>query len=321
MVQIPTRARTLSFSVREAGHAQPYGRPRPLDPLARGEEPADWLPDAKRARQSYAPIRVPRTATPLAPKSVNLTVTAVPFPTDDAATEDAEHEDPTWGTSKMPIPVSSAPRQKRLVARTSAPTPPPASVRVAPPPPAPVTPSLPEASSLSRTPSTPHLATRARRPSPLAPYWKPPTLENMMSSIVRTRRGRVPPEPLARRALKTHFSRTAHGAAVVKMGARRAIAQAECIAAVERVKQTIGGSEIVNARRGAVGSIAVTRAVLAPPMVMVSPPSPTKGSAVALPLSRRISEEAWVPLSVQPMEVEPDECDIAEMETDEWCRL
>lgn len=104
------------------------------------------------------------------------------------------------------------------------------------------------------------------------------------------------------------------------MGARRAIAQAECIAAVERVKQACGviGSEIVNARRGAVGSIGVTRAQLAPPMVMVSPPSPTKVSSVVLPVSR---SEDWVPLSVQPMEVEPTECDIVEMETDEWSRL
>jgi len=106
------------------------------------------------------------------------------------------------------------------------------------------------------------------------------------------------------------------------MGARRAIAQAECIAAVERVKQAGagGGSEIVNARRGAVGSIAVTRAQLAPPMVMVSPPSPTLPGSVGLP-SSGTSEEEWVPLSVQPMEVEPDECDIVEMETDGWCRL
>lgn len=104
------------------------------------------------------------------------------------------------------------------------------------------------------------------------------------------------------------------------MGARRAIAQAECIAAVERVKQAVGGgsgSDIVNARRGAVGSIAVTRAQLAPPMVMVSPPSPTRTSSAG----SGMSEGEWVPLSVQPMEVEPAECDIVEMETDGWCRL
>ncbi|QRW04580.1 hypothetical protein RhiLY_03579 [Ceratobasidium sp. AG-Ba] len=139
MVQIPTRARTLSFSVREAGHCSPYGRTRPLDPLARGEEP-----DAKRARQSYAPIpmRVARSSVPLAPQSVNVTVTAVPFPTNDdpAATEDAE-PDSTWASS-IPTVSSGSPRQKRLIARaSSAPTPPPVSVRPAPPPPPPPAPT------------------------------------------------------------------------------------------------------------------------------------------------------------------------------------
>lgn len=243
---------------------------------------------------------------------------------DDDATEDAEQEDPAWGTSTMPKSKPAGVRQKRLVARTSTPTPPPASVRVVPKPSLTLTPlSIPEASVPSDT-TTSYMATRARRPSPLAPYWKPSHENGVCLSPARPRRGRVPPEPLARRALKTHFARTAHGAAVVKMGARRAIAQAECIAAVERVRQGgggNGGSEIVNARRGAVGSIAVTRAVLAPPMVMVSPSSPTGTGAVSVPLSAGISEEEWVPLSVQPMEVEPDECDIAEMQTDEWCRL
>jgi hypothetical protein len=96
---------------------------------------------------------------------------------------------------------------------------------------------------------------------------------------------------------------------------------------VERVKQAIGGSEIVNARRGAVANTGcpggITRAMvtLAPPVVMVSPPSPTRPGSVSLPLSSSISDDEWVPLSVQPMEVEPDECDIVEMETDGWCRI
>ncbi|QRV75671.1 hypothetical protein RhiJN_03686 [Ceratobasidium sp. AG-Ba] len=295
MVQIPTRARTLSFSVREAGHCSPYGRTRPLDPLARGEEP-----DAKRARQSYAPIpmRVARSSVPLAPQSVNVTVTAVPFPTNDdpAATEDAE-PDSTWGTSSIPTVSSGSPRQKRLIARaSSAPTPPPVSVRPAPPPPPPPAPTT----------------TWTRRPSPLAPYWTP----SAQCVPIRTRRGRNPPEPLARRALRAYFSRTPHGAAVVKLGARRAIAQAECVAAVERVRASSSG--IVNARRNAVGNVDV---LLAPPVVMVSPPSPTTG--VSLPLTSTISDDEWVPLSVQPMEVEPDERDIVEMDTesDGWCRV
>ncbi|KAG8732349.1 hypothetical protein FRC10_000974 [Ceratobasidium sp. 414] len=290
MVQIPTRARTLSFSVREPGQNSPYGRTRPLDPLARGEEP-----DAKRARQSYAPISL-RARIPLAPQSVNVTVTAVPFPTNDdpAATEDAE-SDTAWGTSSLPsaAPVAcTSPRQKRLIARTSsAPTPPPVPTRPAPPPP---------------TPSPPP-TTWIRRPSPLAPYWKPIPA----SAPTRTRRGRVPPEPLSRRALRTHFSRTSHGAAVVKLGARRAIAQAECVAAVERVRLAVGNSEIVNARRGAVANVGMGIA----PAVRVSPPG------VSLPLALSISDDEWVPLSVQPMEVEPDERDIVEMETDGWCRI
>ncbi|KAG9111563.1 hypothetical protein FRC07_008043 [Ceratobasidium sp. 392] len=300
MVQIPTRARTLSFSVRGPGQNSSFGRTRPLDPLARGEEP-----DAKRARQSYAPISIRAPRIPLAPQSVNVTVTAVPFPTNDdpAATEDAEC-DSAWGTSSLPSPTPTAPttspRQKRLIARTSsAPTPPPASTRPAPPPPAPSPPP----------PST----TWIRRPSPLAPYWKP-TSSGACVLPTRTRRGRVPPEPLVRRALRAHFSRTPHGAAVIKLGARRAIAQAECVAAVERVRQAVGSSEIVNARRGAVANMEA----VAPPVLMVSPPSPT---SVSVPLAPMVSDDEWVPLSVQPMEVEPDERDMVEMETDGWCRV
>ncbi|KAG8722044.1 hypothetical protein FRC09_006926 [Ceratobasidium sp. 395] len=261
-----------------------------------------------RLREVKSRIRAPRI--PLAPQSVNVTVTAVPFPTNDdpAATEDAEC-DSAWGTSSLPSPKPIAclasPRQKRLIARTtSAPTPPPASTRPAPPPPAPTPPP----------PST----TWIRKPSPLAPYWKP-TSTGACAMPARTRRGRAAPEPLARRALRTYFSRTPHGAAVVKLGARRAIAQAECVAAVERVRQATGcgNSEIVNARRGAVANLEV----VAPPVLMVSPPSPTTPSSVALPLTSTISDDEWVPLSVQPMEVEPDERDIVEMETDGWCRV
>ncbi|KAG9089291.1 hypothetical protein FS749_001448, partial [Ceratobasidium sp. UAMH 11750] len=151
--------------------------------------------DAKRARQSYAPISL-RARLPLAPQSVNVTVTAVPFPTNDdpAATEDAE-SDNAWGTSSLPsaAPVAcTSPRQKRLIARASlAPTPPPPSARPTPPPPAP----------------SPPPTTWIRRPSPLAPYWKPIAV----GVPTRARRGRAPPEPLARRALRTHFSRTPHG--------------------------------------------------------------------------------------------------------------
>ncbi|KAG8679000.1 hypothetical protein FRC08_017302 [Ceratobasidium sp. 394] len=44
-------------------------------------------------------------------------------------------------------------------------------------------------------------------------------------------------------------------------------------------------------------------------------------AGVSLPLASSISDGEWVPLSVQPMEIEPDERDIVEMETDGWCRL
>lgn len=67
----------------------------------------------------------------------------------------------------------------------------------------------------------------------------------------------------------------------------------------------------MNARRGAMVNVGMGMA----PVVRVSPPG------VSLPLTSSISDDEWVPLSVQPMEVEPDERDIVEMETDGWCRI
>ncbi|KAF8685699.1 hypothetical protein RHS04_00422 [Rhizoctonia solani] len=308
MVQIPTRTRTrtLSFSVREA-----CGRQRPMT-----EEP-----DAKRARH-HAPI--PLRSTPLAPKSVNLTVTAVPvpFPAD---------EDDEWGTDKLPMAsTSTSPltvaKGKKLVAKTIKPLP------------TPPTPSLPDPEP---TPVRTH-STRARVPSPLAPYWKP----TPVSIVTRQRRGRLAPEPLARKAIKAHFARTPHGAAVVKLGARRAIAQAECVAAVERVRKLSGEKEMRPTR------LDVPRPMLLPPVLMDADlqfdETPTKrpsivdrpryplavrspsdeqtiqfpSETVRFPTAAGVEEDSsWVPLSVQSgaVPVEVEECDIVEMETDaDW---
>ncbi|CAE6534380.1 unnamed protein product [Rhizoctonia solani] len=302
MVQIPTRARTrtLSFSVREANGC---GRQRP-----NVEEP-----DAKRARH-HAPLAL-RT-TPLAPKSVNLTVTAVPvpFPAD---------EDDEWGTDKLPTAScsSSAPTKgKKLVAKTSAPKPLPQP---------PISAPLPE----------PTCPTRSRTPSPLGPYWKP----SPMCIASRQRRGRLPPEPLSRKALKAHFAQTPHGAAVIKLGARRAIAQAECVAAVERVRKLSGEKEMRPTR------LDVPRPVLLPPVLMdadlkfeetVSKRSsrlerPPRFAVVGFPSEERPDEfirfptaveedSSWVPLSVQSggVPVDVEECDIVEMDTDgDWSRV
>ncbi|CAE6465900.1 unnamed protein product [Rhizoctonia solani] len=308
MVQIPTRTRTrtLSFSVREA-----CGRQRPLT-----EEP-----DAKRARH-HAPIAL--RSTPLAPKSVNLTVTAVPvpFPAD---------EDDEWGTDKLPTASTSTSsstvaKGKKLVAKTTKSLPQP-----------PTLPSLPEPEPLpARTNST-----RARTPSPLAPYWKPLPV----SIVTRQRRGRLAPEPLARKAVKAHFAQTPHGAAVVKLGARRAIAQAECVAAVERVRKLSGEKEMRPSR------LDVPPPVLLPPVLMdadltfdetptkrssiVDRPryhqavrSPSDEESILFPSGVRFpttaEDSSWVPLSVQSgaVPVEVEECDIVEMETDgDWSRV
>ncbi|KAL5634354.1 hypothetical protein ACGC1H_002424 [Rhizoctonia solani] len=239
MVQIPTRTRTLSFSVRQAG----CGRQRP-----NVEEP-----DAKRARH-HAPLAL--RSTPLAPKSVNLTVTAVPvpFPAD---------QDDEWGTDKLPMASSS--RGKKLVAKTIK-----SSPRELLPDPEP----------------HPHSA-RARCPSPLAPYWTP-------SIVSRQRRGKIPPEPLVRKALKAHFARTPHGAAVVKLGPRRAIAQAECVAAVERVRKLSGEKDKRPTR------LDVSPPTLLPPVLMDAHMEFEEASvraAVRFPTALE-DDSGWVPLSV-----------------------
>ncbi|CAE6440212.1 unnamed protein product [Rhizoctonia solani] len=240
MVQIPTRTRTLSFSVRQAG----CGRQRP-----NVEEP-----DAKRARH-HAPLAL--RSTPLAPKSVNLTVTAVaiPFPAD---------QDDEWGTDK--IPMASSSRRTKLVAKTSK------STRVD---------YSPESEPSPQPQPSPHSA-RARCPSPLAPYWTP-------STVSRTRRGRIPPEPLVRKALKAHFGRTPHGAAVLKLGPRRAIAQAECVAAVERVRKLSGEKDKRPTR------LDVSPPTLLPPVLMDAHME-FEGAAVRFPIA--IDDSGWVPLSV-----------------------
>ncbi|KAG8697427.1 hypothetical protein FRC11_015086 [Ceratobasidium sp. 423] len=282
------------------------------------------LADAKRARH-HAPL--PLRSTPLAPKSVNLTVTAVPvpFPAD---------EDDEWGTDKLPTASSSsspAPTKgKKLVAKT---TPKPLPQ---PPVPSP----LPE--------PVPTCSTRSRSPSPLGPYWKP----SPMCIVSRQRKGRLPPEPLSRKALKAHFARTPHGAAVIKLGARRAIAQAECVAAVERVRKLSGEKEMRPTR------LDVPPPVLLPPVLMdadlkfeetvsrrsklmekLKYPQQQFAVGVAFPVASgqmRFPSEAerpdefirfptaveedssWVPLSVQSggVPVDVEECDIVEMDTD-----
>ncbi|ELU37723.1 hypothetical protein AG1IA_08247 [Rhizoctonia solani AG-1 IA] len=280
---------------------------------------------AKRARH-HAPI--PLRSTPLAPKSVNLTVTAVPvpFPAD---------EDDEWGTDKLPMAsTSTSPltvaKGKKLVAKTMKPLP-------TPPTPSP---SLPDPEP---TPARTH-STRARVPSPLAPYWKP----TPVSIVTRQRRGRLAPEPLARKAIKAHFARTPHGAAVVKLGARRAIAQAECVAAVERVRKLSGEKEMRPTR------LDVPRPMLLPPVLMDADlqfdETPTKrpsivdrpryplavrspsdeqsiqfpSESVRFPTAAGVEEDSsWVPLSVQSgaVPVEVEECDIVEMETDaDWSK-
>ncbi|KAJ1300097.1 hypothetical protein OPQ81_002579 [Rhizoctonia solani] len=318
MVQIPTRmrTRTLSFSVRE-----PNGCER--------QRPTADEPDAKRARHHAPPLSL--RSTPLAPKSVNLTVTAVPvpFPVD---------EDDEWGTDKLPMASSSSPpnsKGKKLVAKTTPKSSP------EPPAPSPIPSPLPEPVYA--------YSTRSRTPSPLGPYWKPAP----MSVISRQRRGRIPPEPLCRKALKAHFAQTPHGAAVVKLGARRAIAQAECVAAVERVRKLSGEKEMRPTR------LDVPPPVLLPPVLMDADlkfeetPTPTQTKRICMmekfkyptrfavgvkfslapvqsPSEESVrfpttaEDDSWVPLSVQSgaVPVDVEECDIVEMETDpDWARL
>ncbi|CAE6522858.1 unnamed protein product [Rhizoctonia solani] len=271
MVQIPTRTRTLSFSVREAAG---YGRQRP-----NVEEP-----DAKRARR-HAPLAL--RSTPLAPKSVNLTVTAVPVPFPAEA-------DDEWGTDKLPS-ASTSSRGKKLVAKTTPTKPLPL--------PLPQPPILDEPIPHTRS-------TRARTPSPLTPYWQP-------APVSRQRRGRIPPEPLARKALKAHFASTPHGAAVIKLGARRAIAQAECVAAVERVRKLSGEKE----KDKRPTRLDVPRPALLPPVLMDAHMS--DGQMMRFP-SAAEDDSSWVPLSVQTggVPVHVEECDIVEMETDpDWSRV
>ncbi|CAE7155956.1 unnamed protein product [Rhizoctonia solani] len=266
MVQIPTRTRTLSFSVREAGC-----RPRPV-----AEEP-----DAKRARR-HAPLSI--RSTPLAPKSVNLTVTAVPvpFPAD---------QDDEWGTDTLPSASNTTPRGKKLVAKTVP------RKELPPPPPAVIVPTNPA---------------RSYTPSPLTPDWKPP-----VCIATRQRKGRIPPEPLARKALKAHFARTPHGAAVIKLGARRAIAQAECVAAVERVRKLSGERPT---------RLDISPPVLLPPVLMDADlkfeETMERRTSVRFPTAIE-EDSSWVPLSVQSgaVPVDMEECDIVEMETDDWARI
>ncbi|CAE6469739.1 unnamed protein product [Rhizoctonia solani] len=288
------------------------------------QRPSAEEPDAKRARH-HAPL--PLRSTPLAPKSVNLTVTAVPVP----FPADADDE---WGTDKLPTAStsssSSSSRGKKLVAKTTS----------KPLPQPPVEAPLPEPVRID--------ATRARLPSPLAPYWKPAPL----SIVTRQRRGKLAPEPLARKAVKAHFAQTPHGAAVIKLGARRAIAQAECVAAVERVRKLSGEKEMRPTR------LDVPPPVLLPPVLMdadlkfeetkrssvldrlkypqrfaIGVKFPLAGEAVQFPsetsdarlrFPAAVEEDSnWVPLSVQSggVPVEMEECDIVEMDTDgDWSR-
>ncbi|QRW18547.1 CHAT domain protein [Rhizoctonia solani] len=209
----------------------------------------------------------------------------VPFPAD---------EDDEWGTDKLPMAsTSTSPltvaKGKKLVAKTIKPLP------------TPPTPSLPDPEP---TPARTH-STRARVPSPLAPYWKP----TPVSIVTRQRRGRLAPEPLARKAIKAHFARTPH----------------------ERVRKLSGEKEMRPTR------LDVPRPMLLPPVLMDADlqfdETPTKRPSISIqfpsesvrfPTAAGVEEDSsWVPLSVQSgaVPVEVEECDIVEMETDaDWSK-
>ncbi|KAF8755008.1 hypothetical protein RHS01_05389 [Rhizoctonia solani] len=108
---------------------------------------------------------------------------------------------------------------------------------------------------------SPHPYGHTRRehasPLPLRPTGNPPPFDRDSSAKRPTG-----PRAIARKAIKAHFARTPHGAAVVKLGARRAIAQAECVAAVERVRKLSGEKEMRPTR------LDVPRPMLLPPVLM-----------------------------------------------------